>query len=303
MASTMYTLVDRATGNVITTIGDSDFQIFQDHLVSESSEDFDFYLNQASLMYLQEQGLDEQIVKAFEGRLDGRGMDLGWEKETPEEGDLHTGTVVDDEGQPLGGIRVDLLDHAPLKTGRLQAEHTLLDWTYSRADGAFRLQATKDAPGTELRFSGRGDLVLSVAEVSAIGEQGQFRVQTITGTVKTEVGPPLSGVSVQLLNWSLEDGDSDDEDALGGSLSWGDTDETGRFAIPVHLPEDSGYVTVSLEILAPSGETLYEGDSSFDPSEGFEIGELVAKRPSEDYGDEELDPDSATERPFEHPLG
>ncbi len=299
----MYTLVDRATGNVITTIADSDFQIFQEHLVSESSEDFDFYLNQATLAYLQEQGLGEQILLAFEGKLDGRGMDLGWEKQTPEDVDLHTGTVVDDESQPLGGIRVDLLDEAPLQTGRLQAEHTLLDWTYSRADGTFRLHATKDAPGTQLRFSGRGDLVLSVAEVGAIGEQGQFRVQTITGTVKAEVGPPLAGVSVQLLNWDLEESESDDEDALGGSLSWGDTDETGRFAIPVHLPEDAGPVTVSLEILAPSGESLYEGECTFDPSEGFEIGELLANRPSEDYGDEDLDPEVATERPFEHPLG
>ena len=299
----MYTLVDRATGNVITTIGDSDFQIFQEHLVSESSEDFDFYLNQASLLYLQEQGLAEEIVKAFEGRLDGRGMDLGWEKQTPEEVDLHTGSVVDDEGQPLGGIRIDLLDQAPLQTGRLQAEHTLLDWTYSRADGTFHLHATKDAPGTQLRFSGRGDLVLSVAEVGAIGEQGQFTVQTITGTVTTDVGPPLTGVSVQLLNWSLEDGDSDEEDALGGTLSWGDTDETGRFAIPVHLPEDAGPVTLSLEILAPSGESLYEGQTSFDPAEGFEIGELMANRPTEGFGEEELDLEQVVDRSFEHPLG
>ncbi|MFA5506404.1 MAG: hypothetical protein WC314_00990 [Vulcanimicrobiota bacterium] len=294
----MYILVDRATGNIITTIGERDFQILKENLVAESSEDFDFYLNEASLQFLNEQGLSGETTEAFAGRLEGRGLDLGWEKETPTQDDLHTGTVVDNNGKPLGGIRVDLLDLGPLETGKLQTER-ILDWTYSRADGRFALQATREAPGTQLRFSGRGDLVLSVAEVGAIGEQGEFVIQTVTGTVKVKGGTNLPGVSVQLLNWSLQD--SEQEDTLGGSLSWGDTDSEGRFAIPLYLPEESGVVVLKLEILAPSGECLYEDECSFDPADGFEIGELWTAQPSADYGEEEPQ-EAPEERPFEFPL-
>ena len=305
IASAMYPLVDRANGEVISTIQDNDFAIFQEHLVSESSEDYDFYINEATLNYLSEQGLSTEVTAAFEGRLQGRGMDMGWEKEAVGAATFHTGTVVDDEGQPLGGIRVDLLDQAQMETGHLYEERTLLDWTYSRTDGTFTLETTPESPGTQLRFSGRGDLVLASAFVEEVGEQGEFTVQTITGSVLTAERETLTGVSVQLLNWSLADGEEDEEDeTLGGTLSWGDADDKGRFAIPVHLPTDSGEVVINLEILSTSGESLFEGEYVFDPAEGFEIGELVAKKPSPEWGDseDEVHVEESIERPFEHPL-
>ena len=301
----MYTLVDRANGEVISTIQDNDFAIFQEHLVSESSEDFDFYINEATLAYLLEQGLSADVAKAFEGKLQGRGMDMGWEKEAVGAETFHTGTVIDDEGQPLGGIRVDLLDQAKMQTGQLYEERALLDWTYSRTDGTFTLETTPESPGTQLRFSGRGDLVLASAFVEEIGEQGEFTVQTITGSVHTAERETLSGVSVQLLNWNLADGDEEeDEETMGGTLSWGDTDENGRFAIPVHLPTDSGEVLINLEILSTDGESLFEGEYVFDSADGFEIGELVAQKPSPEWGDsdEEVHVEESIERPFEHPL-
>jgi hypothetical protein len=296
----MYTLVDRASGHVLTTIKDADFQLLQQSLEAESSEDFDFYINEATLDYLKEQGLSEEVSSAFTGKLIGRGMDVGWEKETQGQETLHTGTVVDDEGQPLGGIRVDLMDQSPLETGVVQDARVILDWTYSRPDGSFKLESTKETPGTELRFSGRGDLVLASSFIDTIGDQGEFIVQTVTGLVKTADGEPLSGVSVQLLNWSIVDGDDKDDDALGGSLSWGDSDDQGRFAIPVHLPPDSGPIQLSLELLANSGESLLETYVTFDPEDGFEIGALTAEKPDENWGDEvRLD---TADRPFEHPL-
>lgn len=299
----MYTLVDRDNGSVISEIDDKDFGVFEEHLVAQSPDDFDFYLNHATLAYLQEQGLSEAVVEAFHGKLHDRGMDMGWEKVTSDTEALHTGTVIDDEGQPLGGIRVDLLDQAPLSSGKLHDERKILDWTYTRPDGAFTIETTPESPGTQLRFSGRGDLVLASAYIDVIGDQGQFTVQTITGTVRIDTGEPLSGVSVQLLNWGLVEGEPDDDDTLGGSLSWGDTNEQGRFAIPAHLPTDAGLVKVDLEILAPSGENLLEIGYEFDPGEGFEIGELVAQAPQDSWGEEgDLTVEEARHRSFEHPL-
>ena len=296
----MYTLVDRASGTVLTTIGDADFQLLQQSLEAESSEDYDFYINEATLDYLQEQGLSEEVVGALKGRLLGRGMDVGWERETQGQETLHTGTVVDDKGQPLGGIRVDLMDLAPPQTGIAQDVRVILDWTYSRPDGSFQLESSKEAPGTELRLSGRGDLVLASGFIDTIGEQGEFTVQTVTGTVKTAAGVALSGVSVQLLNWNVVDGDDTDDDALGGTLSWGDSDEQGRFAIPVHLPTDAGAIQLSLEVLAVTGESLLDQDVVFEPEDGFEIGEIVANEPDETWGEEvHID---ASDRAFEHPL-
>jgi hypothetical protein len=300
-APSMYTLVDRANGTVLTTIQDPDFQLLQTNLEAESADDYDFYINEATLDYLREQGLSEEVVGAFKDRLLGRGMDVGWERETEDKEELHTGTVVDDEGQPLGGIRVDLMDRSAAETGKLQGERVILDWTYSRLDGKFTLEATKEAPGTQLRFSGRGDLVLAAGRIQSIGEQGEFTIQTVTGTVKTSDEEVLSGVSVQLLSWDLVEGNERDDDTLGGTLSWGDSDDLGRFAIPVHLPTDAGEVQLRLEVLANSGESLLELDISFDPSEGLEIGDLSASKPDENWG-EEVKLEDSRARSFERPL-
>ena len=298
----MYKLVDRASGDVICEAQESDMDVLLEHLVRESTQDYDFYLNRATLDFLEEKWLSQSVVADIGNRLNERGLDLGWENGGRGAESLYSGSVVDDEGQPLGGIRVDLLDTTPLKTGKLQRKHTVVDWTYSRADGSFALGLDSDSPGTEFRFSGRGDLVLSVAEVDTLGEQGEFVLQTITGLLKLENGDFLPGASVQLLNWVSEEGHDADHDTLGGSLSWGDCDEQGRFAIPAHLPDDQGEVTVSLEVLSLYGESLLETEIVLDPSEGLDIGELVATTPHIEFGEEEFSPEEARNRPFEHPL-
>lgn len=300
----MYTLIDRANGEILTALDEANFQVLKTHLVQESSEDFDFYLNEATLDFLREQGLTDSLFAALEEQVKGRGLDMGWESTREGTNSLHTGQVVDNEGQPLGGIRVDLLDLTPLVSGRLEKGRTILDWAYTRKDGTFALGHDPDDPGTQLRFSGRGDLVLQNSEVTTAGDQGTFEIQTLTGTLQTEDGEPLKGASVQLLNWSLAEGGLDEDVTLGGSLSWGDSDETGRFAIPLHVPTDQGEVNLRLEVLGISGESLFEDLASFDPAQGFEIGKVITRAPQEDFGLAESPPDLRQNAPrsFEHPL-
>jgi hypothetical protein len=301
----MYILIDRATGDILTRVNPKDFDVLQNNLVRESEEDFDFYINEPTLAFLQENGLSEEAGTALGPRVHSRGIDVGWEPDTAADEPVHFGTVVDDEGQPLGGIRLDLLDGGSLEDGGSSDGRKILDWTYSRPDGTFALGVGSESPGTILRLSGRGDLVLELRDISEIGDKGEIVIQTITGTVTNEIGDPLPKVSVQLLNWESSDGSEDAGDAtLGGTLSWGDTLEDGRFAIPVRLPLEVGPLEVSLEILAQSGQSLLETVVEFDPADGFEIGTLTAQSPSEEWADgETLEPVQPDHEVFEHPLG
>jgi len=301
----MYILTDRANGEILGKLSSEDFNILQEHLVRESSEDYDFYINQATLSYLLEQGLSQQVYDTLESHVQGRGLDLGWEPAHGTVEFVHSGTVIDDEGQPLGGIRIDLMDQDPLQTGELQEEPRILDWTYSRLDGTFAVGVDLEAPGTFLRLSGRGDLVLDAREIESVGSQGELLVQTVTGEVHSEDGEPLVGVSVQLLSWDLVSEDSEPAEAsLGGSLSWGDTDEEGRFVIPVHLPENDGLVSLRLEVLAQSGQSLWEDTVNCNPSQSFEVGPLVVPEPDQNWGEEDsLEGMRPTNEMFEHPLG
>ena len=300
----MYLLIDRANGEVISQVRETDFKVLQDNLVRESAEDYDFYINEATLDFLMENGLSGELQQALAAKVQSRGTDVGWEPDSEGVSTVHSGTVVDEEGNPLGGIRVDLLDNYDLDEKEPDSGTSILDWAYSRSDGSFSVGRDVELPGSVLRLSGRGDLVLELKAIETVGDQGRIAVQTITGQVISFDGSPLSGVSVQLLNWEPVDEFEDAEEAyLGGTLSWGDTNSEGFFAIPVRVPLDVGPVNVSLELLAQSGQSLLETTEEFEPSVSFELGAIQAPAPDENWGDEDLTPVMPDHEAFEHPLG
>lgn len=299
----MYLLIDRANGEVISQVRATDFQVLQDNLVRESAEDYDFYINEATLDFLADNGLSGELRQALAAKVQSRGTDVGWEPDS-HTARVHSGIVVDEEGNPLGGIRVDLLDNYDLDEKGPDSEVSIIDWAYSRSDGSFSVGRDMELPGSVLRLSGRGDLVLELKTIGSLGDQGKIAVQTITGQVISFDGNPLAGVSVQLLNWEPVDEFEDaDEAYLGGTLSWGDTNAEGFFAIPVRVPLDLGPVNVSLELLAQSGQSLLETTEEFDPSVSFDLGAIQSPAPDENWGDEELEPVMPDHEAFEHPLG
>jgi hypothetical protein len=263
----MITLIDRADGTPLSTLSAEDFVVLQDNLVLESEQDFDYYLNDATLELLASAGMSAETITALSARMRHRGMDVGWEQ--PGQGSLvHSGSVVGSHSQPLGGIRVDLVSGT-----------AIVNWAYSRNDGSFEIVA--DRSGDYLRFSGRGDLILRQDPVEEPGDQGEFEMQTIRGTVQTETDKPLPGVNVMLTDWrSAEPGDSTSWAALGGQRSWGDTDDEGRFAIPVNLPEDKGPLEIELELTTVGGETLEMIVLTISPDSGLDLGVLRAPEPT-----------------------
>jgi hypothetical protein len=178
--------------------------------------------------------------------------------------------VVDAKSVPLGGIRVDLV-----------SESAILAWAYSRTDGTFEISTSVGGDDLFLRFSGRGDLVLSELSVEGEGDQGEFELQTLFGYVKTEADTPLPGVNVLLADWRSADArDTTCWAALGGRRSWGDTNDDGGFAIPVNLPEDVGPLEIELELTTVSGETLEVVVMTISPESGFDLGVLRAPEPT-----------------------
>lgn len=266
--SEMITLIDRADGTAFAQLSPEEFRVLQQHLVRESEEDFDYYLNDATLDLLAEAGLSSSAVELLSARMKHRGLDVGWVL-GPAEGESYSGSLVDAEVVGLGGIRIDLM-----------GPQGLISWTYSGVDGHFEVFAKEGATPTFLRLSGRGDLILRQLPVSGSGEQGQFEVQTLRGSVQTEDGEALPGVTVQLQSWNAKEKvESASWTHLGGDGSWGDTDAQGRFSIPVSLPEDVGPLQIELELTAVTGQTLESVTLTLNSEAGFELGVLRAPKP------------------------
>ncbi len=263
----MITLTDRADGSVLCSANPQEFHVIQQKLVLESEQDFDYYLTDSTLEMLTEAGLPEHIAQAFSARMRDRGLDVGWEHHR-DGSVVVSGSVVDSEVHPLGGVRVDLLQGSKL-----------LAWTYAREDGTFSLSTGTDLHGFRLRFLSRGDLVLREQSVAAEGDQGQVELQTVAGFVTNGEGEPLAGVNVLLADWRSRSEDWEDEtswSALGGQRSWSDSDAGGRFSIPVHFPEDIGPLEIELELTTLQGRTLESVVLTVDPENGFEAGGVTA---------------------------
>lgn len=266
----MITLIDRADGTELCTLSPEDFIVLQDNLVRESEQDFDYYLNDGTLELLATAGMSAPTVSALSHRMRHRGLDVGWIQSEGVGAHSCSGLVVDGDGRPQGGIRVDLV-HGD----------SILNWTYSRPDGSF-LVASGTSDELYLRFSGRGDLVLEEVKVEAPGEQGQFELQTLRGTVMTESDQPLAGVNVLLTDWRSPGGrEHASWSALGGRRSWCDTDDSGQFSIPVRFGEVEGELEVELELTTVSGETLELVILTVTPSDSMELGVVRAPDPVE----------------------
>ena len=74
----MFTIYDEATDAIYGTLDETQLQFLMDHLEEESAEDTDFYINQATVDMLEQDGADAALVKlrtALGGRED---MDIRW---------------------------------------------------------------------------------------------------------------------------------------------------------------------------------------------------------------------------------
>lgn len=269
----MLVLTDRADGSVICSANPEEFHVIQQKLVLESEQDFDYYLTESTLEMLIEGGLPDHIAGALSSRMRDRGLDVGWEH-IRNGSTVLSGSLVDSQVHPLGGVRVDLMQGSKL-----------LAWTYARDDGTFSLSTGAELEGFWLRFVSRGDLVLREQAVSSQGDQGQFELQTVSGVMVTPEGEPLPGINVLLAGWNSLSEDRESEvtwSALGGQRSWADSDEQGRFSIPVHLPEDAGELEVELELTTPAGQSLEAMVLVASPENGFEVGAVTAHPAAEE---------------------
>ena len=75
----MFTIFDEATDTVYGTLTEAQLQFLMDHLEEESAEDTDFYINQATVDMLEQDGADAGLVKLLRTALGSReDMDIRW---------------------------------------------------------------------------------------------------------------------------------------------------------------------------------------------------------------------------------
>ena len=77
----MFTIYDEATDAVYGTLDETQLQFLMDHLEEESAEDTDFYINQATVDMLEQDGADAGLLTLLRTALGGReDMDIRWAK-------------------------------------------------------------------------------------------------------------------------------------------------------------------------------------------------------------------------------
>jgi processive 1,2-diacylglycerol beta-glucosyltransferase len=75
----MFTIYDEATDKVYGTLTEAQLQFLLDHLEEESAEDTDFYINQATVDMLEQDGADAGLLKLLRTALGAReDMDIRW---------------------------------------------------------------------------------------------------------------------------------------------------------------------------------------------------------------------------------
>jgi hypothetical protein len=77
----MVELRDLATGQVIGSITDEQFQFMQDQLEEESGTDTDYYLNKTTIDVFDENGADPQLIKLLREAIGDRTeMEIQWSR-------------------------------------------------------------------------------------------------------------------------------------------------------------------------------------------------------------------------------
>jgi hypothetical protein len=73
-------LVNKDTGASIGTITAEQLQQLIDHLVEESEEDRDYYIDAATLDYLEENDVDRGLVRLLRSHVpaEGEGIEIEW---------------------------------------------------------------------------------------------------------------------------------------------------------------------------------------------------------------------------------
>ncbi|MCI0686586.1 MAG: CoA transferase [Sporichthyaceae bacterium] len=76
-----YQLIDTADGRVLGTLTDEQFQELTDALEEESLDDRDYYLNVDTVDMLEDQAVDEGLVKLLRTALGDRDeIDVSWQE-------------------------------------------------------------------------------------------------------------------------------------------------------------------------------------------------------------------------------
>ncbi len=78
----MIRLYDKESDTLIGTITAQDLQFLIDQLEEEDSEDQDYYIDRASLVWFEEQDADPVLLTLLREALgDRQGMDIRWEED------------------------------------------------------------------------------------------------------------------------------------------------------------------------------------------------------------------------------
>jgi processive 1,2-diacylglycerol beta-glucosyltransferase len=78
----MIKIYDLQTDTLVGELTEAQFQFLANHLEEESLEDRDYYLNQATVDMLEEDGADAGLVAVLRQALGGKeDMDIRWERE------------------------------------------------------------------------------------------------------------------------------------------------------------------------------------------------------------------------------
>lgn len=75
----MIQLYDQERDRHIGNVSEEQLQFLIDQLEEESTRDTDYYISQATIDMLEENGADSDLVELLRSALDGRdGFELGW---------------------------------------------------------------------------------------------------------------------------------------------------------------------------------------------------------------------------------
>ncbi len=77
----MIQLKNKKSGKILGTISEEDFRFLQDHLVEESEEDTDYYLNRDELTVLKSKNASDKLTAILEiGFGDRDELEIVWEE-------------------------------------------------------------------------------------------------------------------------------------------------------------------------------------------------------------------------------
>jgi hypothetical protein len=81
MLSPMIRLTDKDTEKLLGTVTDEQFKFLVDLLEEESSEDTDYFIDEGTLEWMEEEGADKALVEVLRKGLGDRpAMEVRWER-------------------------------------------------------------------------------------------------------------------------------------------------------------------------------------------------------------------------------